>query len=212
MPRDVEAMIFDLGNVLIEVDFLRCVRRWAALAGVDPVELRGRFHVDRHYERHERGETDHRQYFAVLREQLGIHLADHHMAEGWNAVIGEELPGVGAALAQACRELPCYVLTNTNRLHESVWEPKHRRLLAPVAGIFSSCRLGCRKPERKVYAEVIARTGLAPERILFLDDGPANIAGAAACGMQTVLVRTPADTRTAIRRALAAGPRLAANT
>jgi HAD superfamily hydrolase (TIGR01509 family) len=204
MPHPIDAMVFDLGNVLIEVDFLRCAHRWGELAGVEPAALLGRFRIDRHYERHERGETDHRQYFAVLREQLGIQLSDPLMADGWNAIIGEAFPGVCAALAQACRALPCYVLTNTNRLHESLWESKHSRLLAPVAGVFSSCRLGCRKPEPRIYGEVLARAGLPPERILLLDDGPANIAGAAACGMQTKLVRSAADTLEAIRGALAA--------
>lgn len=212
MPPAVAALVFDLGNVLIDVDFFHCARRWGALAGIDPRQLAARFRVDCHYEAHERGEIDHRQYFAVLREQLAIDLADEVMAEGWNAIIGEALPGLAEAVVEAGRDLPCFVLTNTNRLHESAWGPRHKRLLAPMAGIFSSWRLGCRKPERAIFQRVIARIGHAPEQLLFLDDGAENVAGAAACGLQTVLVRSPADTLAAIRRALeacrtpAAGP------
>jgi putative hydrolase of the HAD superfamily len=212
MPPAVAALVFDLGNVLIDVDFFRCARRWGALAGIDPRQLAARFRVDRHYEAHERGEIDHRQYFAVLRRQLALDLADEAMAEGWNAIIGEALPGLAGALAEAGRALPCFVLTNTNRLHETEWGPRHRELLAPVAGIFSSWRLGCRKPEKAIFELMMTRIGHAPERIQFLDDGAENVAGAAACGLQTVLVRSPADTLAAIRRALeacrtpAAGP------
>ena len=160
--RRAAALVFDLGNVLIDVDLFRCARRWGALAGIDPRQLASRFRVDRHYEAHERGEIDHRQYFAVLREQLAIDLADEVMAEGWNAIIGEALPGLAEALTEAGRALPCFVLTNTNRLHESEWGPRHKGLLAPMAGIFSSWRLGCRKPERAIFQRVIAHQhGLA---------------------------------------------------
>ncbi len=33
---DVKALVFDLGNVLIEIDFMRCVRFWSRRADVPP--------------------------------------------------------------------------------------------------------------------------------------------------------------------------------
>ena len=49
----IRALMFDLGGVLIEVDFGRVMRAWAAAAGCDPVVLGQRFTFDEAYRQHE---------------------------------------------------------------------------------------------------------------------------------------------------------------
>jgi glucose-1-phosphatase len=51
----VDALLFDLGGVVIEIDFGRTVTSWAAAGGVPVDTLRARFAFDHVYERHERG-------------------------------------------------------------------------------------------------------------------------------------------------------------
>ena len=57
----------------------------------------------------------------------------------------------------------------------------------------TSCYLGLRKPDRAMYQRAIDIVGRPPERILFIDDRPANVAGAEAAGL-TALRFTGADT------------------
>jgi putative hydrolase of the HAD superfamily len=40
--------------------------------------------------------------------------------------------------------------------------------------------------------------GVRPERIVFFDDAPANIAGARACGLQVIQVTSVADVAAAL--------------
>lgn len=54
---------------------------------------------------------------------------------------------------------------------------------------FSSCYVGLRKPEPAIYRCAIDVLGMAPERILFIDDRPENAAGAAAVGMKTIVFK-----------------------
>lgn len=63
----------------------------------------------------------------------------------------------------------------------------------------SSCYLGLRKPDLAIYQRAIDIVGGPPERILFLDDRPENVAGAEAAGL-TALRFTSAD---ALRQDLA---------
>lgn len=63
---------------------------------------------------------------------------------------------------------------------------------------FSSCYLGLRKPAPPIYRRAIDILGIAPDRILFIDDRAENAAGAASVGMKTVIF-TGAD---ALRRDL----------
>lgn len=51
----------------------------------------------------------------------------------------------------------------------------------------SSCYVGLRKPEPAMYKRALDILGVAPERILFIDDRPENAAGAANEGMKTIV-------------------------
>ncbi len=54
---DVRALVFDLGNVLVEIDFSRVLSVWAGYAGLEPEELSPRFTLqNKYHERFERGE------------------------------------------------------------------------------------------------------------------------------------------------------------
>jgi putative hydrolase of the HAD superfamily len=52
----VDALLFDLGGVVIDIDLGRAFTRWAAAAGTTVETIRSRFTFDAAYERHERGE------------------------------------------------------------------------------------------------------------------------------------------------------------
>jgi putative hydrolase of the HAD superfamily len=75
-PEKVRALLFDLGGVVIDFDFGRAFRRWAARAECDPAQLEERFSLDEAYEQHERGEIEASDYFAALRQSLGINISD----------------------------------------------------------------------------------------------------------------------------------------
>ena len=52
---------------------------------------------------------------------------------------------------------------------------------------FSSCWLGVRKPTHKIYERVFGLTQARPDRTVFVDDRPQNLAPAAALGVKTIL-------------------------
>lgn len=59
--------------------------------------------------------------------------------------------------------------------------------------VVDSSEVGVRKPEPEIYRALIERLGLAPADILFVDDLPANVAGATAVGIDAVLFTVLAD-------------------
>jgi putative hydrolase of the HAD superfamily len=50
----------------------------------------------------------------------------------------------------------------------------------------SSCYLGLRKPDVAIYKRALDILGRPGERVLFIDDRPENVAGAAAAGMKGI--------------------------
>jgi FMN phosphatase YigB (HAD superfamily) len=45
-PQTIGAILFDLGNVLIDIDFFRCARLWSDHAGIPAHVLASRFRID----------------------------------------------------------------------------------------------------------------------------------------------------------------------
>jgi putative hydrolase of the HAD superfamily len=66
--------------------------------------------------------------------------------------------------------------------------------LSQIVDLFvSSCYVGMRKPDEKIYRVALDLIQKAPDECCFIDDRPANIEGAAKVGMRTVLMRDPAQ-------------------
>ena len=190
---DIKALVFDLGNVLIDIDFMGCVGYWSRRAHVPPATIIERFRIDQHYQAFERGQLSPADYFDILRRQLGLKLNDSEMAAGWNRIIRGEKPGIRACVLELKPYYPLYVLTNTNALHVVAFKAKHQGLLQHFSQVFISSAMGCRKPDAAVYERVIADLGLPAGQIVFMDDAPENVAGAHAVGMQALQVKEPDD-------------------
>ncbi len=198
MAEAVDAVVFDLGGVILEVDFNRVFDAWAGAAGVPAAQILERFRLDAAYERHERGEIDANQYFAALRETLGLSLSDAQFAAGWNCMVGAAVAGAPEVLVAAERRWPLYVFSNTNAMHYAHWGPGHAGLMQHFKRLFLSFEMGLRKPEALAFAQITREIGVPMGRILFFDDTAENVDAALALGMQAVLVRGTGDVRAAL--------------
>lgn len=196
-PRH-SALLFDLGGVVIEIDFGRAFTRWAALAGVPVDTIRSRFSFDDAYAQHERGEIEAAEYFVALRASLQIDLSDAELTGGWNAIYCGEVAGIRALLGTLDGRLPLYAFTNSNPTHRAFWAPRYAELLKSFRKVFVSSEMGLRKPEAAAFAAIAREIGVPVERIMFFDDTRANVEAALAIGMPAVLVRSIDDVKKAL--------------
>lgn len=194
-----QALLFDLGGVLIEIDFGRALSAWAACSALPLAELKRRFRFDTQYERHERGEIGADEYFDHLRTSLELAATREEVARGWNAIFVGEMAAARAAVAAARKSLPCFALTNTNATHMACWSRRFPEVVGVFDRIFTSHEMGLRKPEPAVFEHICRATGIAPPSFVFFDDLPDNVEAAARAGFQTVLVRSAGDVRDALQ-------------
>ena len=197
-PHNVEGLLFDLGGVVIDIDFDRAFRSWARQSQLSVDEIRRRFTLDAVYEQHERGEIDAAEYFAHLRNVLELEGSDEEIASGWNAIYVGEITETLNDILSVRDRLPCFAFTNSNPTHQATVTATYPRVLAAFRQIFVSSELGLRKPERAAFDAIAEATGISPAAMLFFDDSIENVKGARAAGLQPVHVRAPADVKLAL--------------
>ena len=138
--------------MIIDFDFDRAFRFWAARGSCDPAELARRFSFDEAYEKHERGELSTSGYVAALRRSLKVSLSDDDLITGWNAVYLGVRPGIMALLGIAGQRFPLYAFTNSNPIHQSEWSVRFANELSIFDKVFVSSELGLRKPDPEAFS------------------------------------------------------------
>jgi epoxide hydrolase-like predicted phosphatase len=193
MIDPIQAAIFDLGGVIMDVSVERTVRAWAASTGLAVKEVGRRVADLSHYVRFERGEMTEDEFHRVTCRLLGCDLAREEFERGFNALLGRPLPGAEAVLADLAPHMRLVALTNTNAIHSRVWEPACAGALRHFERVFKSHEMGCRKPEPAAYLRVLEYLAVAPGRVVYFDDVDENVSAAAALGLVARCVKGPAE-------------------
>jgi len=199
-PGAADALLFDLGRVVLDIDFNKTLLCWAGHAGCEAEHLMDRFARDESYRRHEKGEISDAAFFAGLRTSLGVDLSDAQFLEGWNAIFAGEIAGINRLLARAAQRLPLYAFSNTNSPHVEYFSQEYADVLGHFHEMFLSSSIGLRKPDAEAYDHVVNAIGVPAERIVFFDDLAENTEGARERGLIAVHVTSPDD----VAKALAA--------
>jgi HAD superfamily hydrolase (TIGR01509 family) len=192
-PGAADALLFDLGRVVLDIDFNKALACWAGHAGCEPAHLGSRFARDELYHRHEKGEISDAEFFAGQRASMGVELSDAQFLQGWNAIFAGEMPGIAALLEQASKRLPLYAFSNTNAAHADYFSQAYAPVLGHFREIFLSSAIGLRKPDAAAYDHVVKAIGAPAQRIVFFDDVAENIEGARARGLTAVHVTSSGD-------------------
>jgi len=197
-PGDADALLFDLGHVVLDIDFSKAIACWAGHAGREPSDIAARFVVDETFRHHETGKISDADFFQGVRHSLGVDLTAAQLLEGWNAIFAGEMPGMAPLLARAAKRLPLYVFSNTNNAHAEYFSVIHADVLGHFREIFLSSSIGLRKPDAEAYDHVVKSIGLPAGRIVFFDDLAENVESARARGLKAVHVTSSGDVADAL--------------
>lgn len=187
----VEAVVFDIGNVLIE---WQPERHYDRLVG--PTRRQAFFEAfDFHglMNRIDEGAPFRATIDAAAgahpdwAEELGI------LRDNWCDLAQPAIPhSVRLLRALRARGIPTFILSNFGADNFPETEAQFP-FLREFDRRYISGRMGMRKPDPAIYRAVEQDSGLAPQALLFADDRDENIAAAQARGWQTHLFETPGD-------------------
>lgn len=181
--------IFDLGNVIVDIDFNRVLGAWSDFSRVPLATLKQSFTMGEPFRQHERGEISDEAFAEALCEEMSLSLSYEQFSAGWQAVFVSLRKEV-ITIMQQLREQGhrVVVLSNTNRLHTTYWPEHYPQISAAADSIYLSQEMGMRKPEARIYQQVLAQEGYSADDAVFFDDNVDNIEGANRLGITSILV------------------------
>ncbi len=195
MTADVDIVLFDLGGVLVDFGGVEPMKE---LTGIDSDEEIWRRWLSCEAVRvYERGGCGVDEFAAGVVAEFDLPLAPDEFVASFRRWIGGPLPGARELIADTRAVVGVGCLSNTNPLHYD----EHFRHWDETAGLehrLFSYELGAVKPDREIYDRAVGLLGVAPGRIVFLDDNRINVDGAVAAGLVARQARGIAEARAAL--------------
>lgn len=181
--------IFDLGNVIVDIDFKRVMGVWSDYSRIPLANLQKSFVMGEAFQQHERGQISDEDFAAAVCKEMDMPLSFEQFAAGWQAVFVALRPEV-IALMKQLREQGhrVVVLSNTNRLHTTFWPGEYPQIAEVADKIYLSQEMGMRKPDVEIYQKLLETEGFSAEQAIFFDDNADNIKGAQRLGITSILV------------------------
>jgi len=188
-----EAAIFDLGGVVIRIRMEGAAEYWARHTHLDGRKILAAMEADvATKQRLERGDISSRDYYEHVLALLGVSMSFEQFDLGWNNIYCGLFPGIEELLRRLGRHLRLVVFTNTSELHARQWRVRYGGVLRYFERIFTSYELGSIKPEPAGFKAVLEYLAIPPEKVIFIDDLPENVAAAAGMGMKGIVAVSPA--------------------
>lgn len=183
----IKALMVDVDGVVARrPDGTLWNRDAKAELGLDPVDFQEKFFAI-HWPDVVLGKADLHDRLAPVLAEIAPHLTSQEVADYWfreDAYLDHGLLEHLAGYRDRGFELHLATVQEHYRARY-LWETLG--LKTQFEQIHYAADLGCKKPDAAFFQAVTARTGFKPEELVLIDDAPANVASAKACGWAAVL-------------------------
>lgn len=178
----IRNIVFDVGGVLVRLHYQPFIR-YLGEAGIDLSNLPAWLEtID--LAAHERGEITGGELLARVAAMAARPLDPAELASRWLAMF-ERWDEMFALASGLMGDYRVYLLSNVGDLHWAHLDA-HYGVDRLVHGALASFRVGVVKPNSAIYRKAESMFDLEPTATVFIDDLPANVAGARACGWQAI--------------------------
>ena len=190
--QNIRKIIFDLGGVILDIDFSKTQQAFIDLGITNFAEMYGFTHVDSFFRQHEAGKITDEEFIASLQKMAGSSLGTDVIQKAWNALL-IRFPAERIELLKKLRQkYRLFLLSNTNAIHVVEFQKiysntfQNGSLVDLFDKVYYSNEIGMRKPNAEIYEFVLKDSQLLPEETLFIDDSLPNVEGAKQVGIQAI--------------------------
>jgi putative hydrolase of the HAD superfamily len=179
----IEALLFDLGKVLVDFNFDRGIRRFAARCSLPPERFADVLRNEDWIQRYETGAISSREYLQYLQDAGTLRMDLEEFHESWSSVFLPD-PIMPDSLLQTLKQrYPMILVSNTNESHADFIAREYRVFHYFDHRILSH-EVGSMKPDYRIYEAAIAAAGKPAESLFFTDDREENVRAARELGIR----------------------------
>ena len=192
--RDKKNIIFDLGNVVIDINLNITFQRFKELGFTVKGDFWDMFRQSSFFKEFEEGTISKEEFIAQILQKMPKNVTYKQVVDAWNALILDYKPERIETILKLRNTHKVYLLSNTNELHIEKCGDN-----VPLVGsldklfdkVYYSHTMKMSKPNENIFAALLSDAGIMASETLFLDDSPANVATAEKLGIESWLVEYP---------------------
>ena len=188
----IKNLIFDLGNVLYDIDFKKMNAAFTSI-GIEDIDQH--FTLNKSHQLFldlEMGFVNVQEFYEGVRALVNLPLTNEQIQFAWNALLVGFRKNSIDWIKQNNIKYNTFLYSNTNQIHHDYFIAEFESKLAnyPFVSLFKkpyySHEMGMRKPDPASFNHILEKEGLAPAETLFIDDNEPNILAAASVGLQVL--------------------------
>ena len=187
--KNIKAIIFDLGAVILNINYQNTIDAFSKLGVKNVSNFYSKKAQSNLFNQIETGDITVEKFLTELQKET-INASINQVSEAWNAML-MDLPENRLAVIQSLKkEYSIYLLSNTNAIHidafkKKIGNIKWEKFCNLFDKMYLSHELGLRKPNAAIFEYILREQNLKPEEVFFIDDSPEHIEGANKLGIKT---------------------------
>ena len=188
MDKKIRNIVFDLGGVLVDLDFKAAINGLQKAGFANVKEQLLAFDRNGIFQKFELGEMTADEFRSAIRENSTVKLTDEEVDNLWNLML-LEIPREKLELILDLRsKYMVYLLSNTNSIHwdyvcKNAFNYRGFRVEDYFEETFLSYEMHLAKPNKAIFEKVLNDANLVAEETLFIDDSEANCKAAQEVGI-----------------------------
>jgi putative hydrolase of the HAD superfamily len=195
--QNIKNIIFDLGGVLLNIDFKQTELAFAKLGVGNFNQYYTLQSLSPLFEKLELGLITPEVFYNEFRTVAKVSLMNEEIRDAWNALlINYPLEWI-KRLEEIRKNYKIYLLSNTNKIHYDAFIKMFNEQIG--TGDFNkyfikpyySHEINLRKPEKECFEFVLKSENLNPKETLFIDDSETNVEAAKTVGLNTIHLPAP---------------------
>ena len=193
--KTFENIIFDLGGVIINLDYNRTAQAFIDLGLKNFNEIYSKAQQYHLFDDFEKGIMPPENFRAELRKYLPSETTDEQIDKAWNAMLLDIPVHRVEWLRKVGERYRIFLLSNTNTIHVDSFTKMADNVYGQgeFERVFErhyySCQMGMRKPDAEIFERVLQENNLDKSRTLFIDDSIQHVEGAIRTGLHAELLK-----------------------
>ncbi|MBI3501487.1 MAG: HAD family phosphatase [Bacteroidetes bacterium] len=194
MNSSIKNIIFDLGGVILNIDYSLCEKAFTKFGVHDFKNIysqKGQLDL---FDDFETGKISAGEFRTRLKKLIPQKVSDEQFDEAWDAML-LDLPKERVELLQKLKkQYRTFLLSNTNEIHIK-WVSDHlfrtfgfKIFNSLFEKVYFSYEMGMRKPNAEIFELVLKENKLKKDETLFIDDSIQHIESAKQIGIKTLFL------------------------